>query len=213
MKKNIISMFVAVASVLLLMASCSILQGVGDQIVGIANLANCQYSMKNVSNVQVAGIDLNNVKNGEISVKDIAMLTAAIVSKKVPLTMNLNVDVKNPTTSDAVLTAMDYIMSIDGTDVINGTSSKSYTIRKNATTTVALPISTDIYSVCNNVNSLKTFVQSLAKDETTSKIGLKLKPRINVGGVIVPIPDYITVQKTTGSNNGDPTAHRTIHMD
>lgn len=213
MKKNIISMFVAVASVLLLMASCSILQGVGDQIVGIANLANCQYSMKNVSNVQVAGIDLNNVKNGEISVKDIAMLTAAIVSEKVPLTMNLNVDVKNPTTSDAVLTAMDYIMSIDGTDVINGTSSKSYTIRKNATTTVALPISTDIYSVCNNVNSLKTFVQSLAKDETTSKIGLKLKPRINVGGVIVPIPDYITVQKTTGSNDGDPTARRTIHMD
>lgn len=213
MKKNIISMFVAVASVLLLMASCSILQGVGDQIVGIANLANCQYSMKNVSNVQVAGIDLNNVKNGEISVKDIAMLTAAIVSKKVPLTMNLNVDVKNPTTSDAVLTAMDYIMSIDGTDVINGTSSKSYTIRKDATTTVALPISTDIYSVCNNVNSLKTFVQSLAKDETTSKIGLKLKPRINVGGVIVPIPDYITVQKTTGSNDGDPTARRTIHMD
>ncbi len=206
-------MFVAVASVLLLMASCSILQGVGDQIVGIANLANCQYSMKNVSNVQVAGIDLNNVKNGEISVKDIAMLTAAIVSKKVPLTMNLNVDVKNPTTSDAVLTAMDYIMSIDGTDVINGTSSKSYTIRKNATTTVALPISTDIYSVCNNVNSLKTFVQSLAKDETTSKIGLKLKPRINVGGVIVPIPDYITVQKTTGNNDGDPTARRTIHMD
>lgn len=215
MKKYLIHLFVAAASLSLVMVSCNALQGVGDQIVGLANLANCQYSMKNVSNVSIAGVSLDNVKNGDIGVADLARLTTAVVSKKVPLTMDVNVDVKNPTTTNAALTAMEYIMSIDGTQVATGTTNKSYTIRKSATTTVALPISTDIYSVCNNINSLKTFVQSFSGDGTSSKISLKIKPSLNVGDVKVSAPDYITIQKTTGGNTGnsDSGTRRTINMD
>lgn len=215
MKKHLIRLFVAATALSLTVVSCSMLQGLGDQIVGIANLANCQYSMKNFSNVSIAGVNLNNVKNGDISVTDLAKLTAAIVTKKVPLTMDVNVDVKNPTTTDAALTAMEYIMNIDGTQIATGTTNRNYTIRKSATTTVALPISTDIYHVCNNINSLKTFVQSFSGDGTSSRIGLSIKPSINVGGVSVPIPDYITVQKTTGGSTGNSGSgtRRTINMD
>jgi predicted small secreted protein len=211
MKKNFIRLFIAVSLVTLVMASCSVLQGVGTQIVGLANLVNCEYSMKNANNVSVAGVSLSNVKNGNITVADIAKLTTAVLAKNVPLTMDVNINVKNPTTTDAALTAMDWIMDIDGTQFATGTSSKAYSIAKSATTTITLPVSTDIYGVCNNVNSLKTFVQSFSNDGTSSKIGLKIKPSLNVAGVVVPSPDYITIQKATGSTNTTTTGSRTIH--
>ena len=171
MKKQFIRLFVAAAIAATTLISCSTLQRVGDQIVGLANLANCKYSMKNASNVSVAGVSLSNVSNGNISVSDVAKLTAAVLSKNVPLTMDVNVDVKNPTTSNASLTAMDWIMYIDGTQLATGTSSKSYTITKSATTTVAIPVSTNIYSVCSNITTLKTFVQSFSSDGISSKVG------------------------------------------
>ncbi|MDY5969753.1 MAG: LEA type 2 family protein [Bacteroidales bacterium] len=201
MKKKLLWAISWVAAITMgvMVASCSMLQGLSDQMFGLANLANCEFSMKNVSDVSVGGVNLKNVKNGNLSVTDIAKLTAAVLANNVPLAMNVNVDVKNPTTTNAALTAMDWILDIDGTQFASGTNATSYTIPKNATTTVPLNVNTDVYSLFKNVNSLKTFVQSFSGDGTSSKVGIRIKPSINVGGVTVPMPDYIKLEKKTGS--------------
>lgn len=200
MKKHLLAIYlIAAAATSGMVASCSVLQSVGDQVLGLANLTNCEFSMKNVSDVSVGGVNLKNVKDGNISVADIAKLTAAVISKNVPLNMNVNVDVKNPTATTAALTAMDWIMDIDGTQFATGTNASSYTITKNATTTVPLNVNTDVYSLFKNVNSLKNFIQSFTGDGTSSKVGIRIKPSINVGGMIVPMPDYIKLEKKTGA--------------
>ena len=52
MKK--ITLVLALAGSMLL-SSCDMLMQVADQFASVANLANCDFSLKNVSNVSVAG--------------------------------------------------------------------------------------------------------------------------------------------------------------
>ncbi len=199
MKKHLFRLFLAAGVAAFSFASCSTMKSIGDQLVSIANLANCEYSMKNANNISVAGVKLSDVTNGNISVSDIAKITSAVMQKRIPLSMDVNVDVKNPTATDAALTAMDWIMYIDGVAVATGVSSQAYTIGSNATTTVTLPVSTDIYNVCQNLDAVKNLVQSFTTDGKSSQIGLKIKPSLNVAGVLIPMPDYITIQKGTGN--------------
>lgn len=201
MKKRFLKLFVAAASVVLLASSCGTIESILSQAAQLANLANCEYSLKNVSNVSIAGVNLKNVTNGNITAADVLKLAAALKNKQVPLAMDLNVDIKNPTKQQAALTAMDWIMLIDGAQFATGTSTNAHTVAANTTTTVPLNLNTDIYSMfsSNGIESLKNFVKSFNNDGTSSKIGLKIKPSINVGGVEVPMPNYITLEKKTGA--------------
>lgn len=208
MKKII---FAAVISCCVMLVSCEALSGIASQLQGLANLANCEYSLKNVNNLTIAGVNVKNITNGNISLADVAKLTTALVTKKVPLAMDVNVDVKNPTTTNAALTAMDWILQIDGADFANGVSTKAYDITAGKTTTIPLGVNTDIYSLFSSkgIESLKNFVSSFASDGTSSKVGLKIKPSINVGGTPISIPNYIKIEKGIGhtaSNTGTGTS-------
>lgn len=199
MKKRLFKLFVAAALLAFSVSSCEVL----NQLIGVANLANCKYDLKNVSNVYVAGVSISNISNGNITAGDVLKLSSALLAKKVPITMNVNVNVNNPTAQSAQLTAMDWIAEIDGTQFATGTSTQAYTITPNSTTTVALPVSADIYTIFskNGLESLKNFVTSFGKDGNSSKIGIKIKPSVNIGGVNFPSPQFIDISKTTGSSN------------
>lgn len=201
MKKNLLKLFIGLAVVSMMATSCSVL----NQLMGVANLVNCSYNLKDVQNVYVAGVNVKDVTNGNISAADVMKLSAALLQKNVPLTMDVNVNVTNPTTSSAALTTMDWICEIDGKQFANGTSNKTYTINPNATTTVPLAVSTDIYSMFSKdgINALKNFVGSFQNDGTNSKVAIKIKPSVNVGGVLIPTPNYINLEKKTGSSNNN----------
>ncbi|MCF0212168.1 MAG: hypothetical protein HUK17_04670 [Bacteroidales bacterium] len=199
MKKNKLKLLMASLLMCLSLTSCEVL----NQLAGVANLANCKYALNNVTDVYVAGVSIKNVSNGNISATDVLKLTTAIASKKVPLTMNVNVNVSNPTAQQAALTTMDWICEIDGQQFATGTTTNAYTIAPQGTTAVAFPVSTDIYSLfsTNGLNSLKNFVTSFANDGTNSKIAFKIRPSISVNGVSIPSPSYINLEKKTGSSS------------
>lgn len=205
-----IRLFVAAMSATILCASCGTIESILGQAAELANLANCEYSLKNVSNVSVAGVNLKNVSNGNITASDVLKLAAALKSKQVPLDMDLNIDIKNPTAKQAALTAMDWIMLIDGSQFANGKSTNSYTVAANNTTTVPLNVNTDIFSMfsSNGIESLKNFVKSFSSDGTSSKIGLKIKPSIKVGNVDIPMPDFITLEKKTGTSSSSSSSNQ-----
>ncbi len=202
MKKKLTYFFV-IAATCFSLSACTLLQSLGDQVAGIANLANCEYSLKNVSGLTIAGVNVKALTNGNITATDVVKLSTALLSKQIPMAMNVNIDIKNPTTKNAALTAMDWILDIDNSQFAQGNSTKNYTITKQQTTTVPLGVNTDLYSMFSKdgINSLKNFVSSFKSDGTSSKVGLRIKPSLNVGGVQVPMPNYIQVQKKTGSNS------------
>ena len=185
----------------ILLSSCDVLTDIANQFSSVANLANCEFNLKNVSNVTVAGVNVKNVTNGNLSATDVVKLVAAYQSKKVPLNMNVNVDITNPTTQQAAMTALDWILAIDGTDMANGVNSNSYTIKPSATTTVPLGVNAELAELFTkkSVEALKNFAASFNNDGTSSKVGLRVKPSISVGTTLVPFPDYIVLEKKTGA--------------
>jgi LEA14-like dessication related protein len=176
---------------------------VASQFSSVANLANCEFALKNVSNVSVAGVNVKNLTNGNLSATDIVKLVAAYQSKQVPLNLNVNVDVKNPTQTQAAMTALDWILAIDGTDMANGVSSKNYTIKPSTTTTVPLPVSTDLGKLFSQkgLDALKNFASSFTSEGISSKVGLRVRPSLSVGTTQVPFPNYITLEKKTGTSS------------
>lgn len=202
MKKILLA---AMLSCCLVFTSCEVLNSITNQLQGIANLANCSYALKNVSSLNIAGVNVKNITNGDISAADVIKLGTAILSKKVPLSMNLNIDVTNPTAQSASLTTMDWIMEIDGRQMAAGTTNTTYTISPNRTTQVPLSIATDIYDLFSNggKEALTNFVKSFSNDGTSSKVAVKIKPSVNVGGVNIPTPNFITLEKQTGNNNSN----------
>ena len=187
----------------ILLSSCDMLTQVADQFVSVANLVNCQFNLKNVTNVSVAGVNVKNLTQGNLTANDVLKLVAAYQSKQVPLTMDVNVDITNPTTTKAAMTALDWILAIDGTDMANGVNTKSYTIKPSATTTVPLGVNAELADLFSKkgVDALKTFATSFTNEGISSKVGLRVKPSISVGTAQVPFPDYIKLEKKTGSTS------------
>ena len=197
MKKTALALVMAGS---ILLSSCDILSQLAGQVQSVANLANCEFNLKNVSNVSVAGVNVKNLTQGNLTATDIVKLVAAYQTKKVPLSMDVNVNVKNPTTTQAALTAMDWILAIDNSDVANGVSNKGFTVKPSTTTTVPLGVNTDLGDLFSKkgVESLKTFASSFTSEGVSSKVGLRIRPQLTVGTTQVPFPNYIKLEKKTG---------------
>lgn len=204
MKKTTLALVLAGS---ILLSSCDILTQVASQFSSVANLANCEFALKNVSNVSVAGVNVKNLTNGNLSATDIVKLVAAYQSKQVPLNLDVNVNVKNPTKTQAAMTALDWILAIDGSDMANGVSSKNYTIKPSTTTTVPLPVSTDLGKLFSQkgLDALKNFASSFTSEGISSKVGLRVRPSLSVGTTQVPFPNYITLEKKTGTTTNNNT--------
>lgn len=186
----------------MMLSSCDVLNQLASQVQSVANLANCEFNLKNVSNVSVAGVNVKNLTQGNLTATDIVKLVAAYQTKKVPLSMDVNVNVKNPTTTQAALTAMDWILAIDNSDVANGVSNKGFTVKPSTTTTVPLGVNTDLGNLFSKqgVESLKNFASSFTSEGVSSKVGLRIRPQLTVGTTQVPFPNYIKLEKKTGKS-------------
>lgn len=203
--KKITFVFILAGSILL--SSCDVLLSVLNQAASVANLTNCDFSLKNVSNVSVAGVNVKNLTQGNLTATDVVKLVAAYQSKKVPLAMDVNVDIKNPTTTEAAMTALDWILAIDGKDMANGVNSRSYTIKPSTTTTVPLGVNTDLGQLFSKegLESLKNFASSFTNEGISSKVGLRVKPSMNVGTQTIAFPNYIKLEKKTGNTSSTAT--------
>lgn len=194
---------VAVAILLLVVStltnSCTVMQSLFTQMKGVANLVNCEYTLTNVNNVSVAGVNLKKITNGKVSTTDVVTLTGALLNKKLPLTMDLNVAVKNPTDYDAQLATMDWALDIEKQQVANGMVNQNRTIASKQTTVVPLQMGTDVYSLFSKegIESLKTFAASFSNDGTSSKVAMRIRPHVKVANIDMPT-SYITLSKNIG---------------
>ncbi len=221
-KKSFLSVCFVSIAMSMAVSSCDVLNNLIDQAASIANLYNCEYSIKDVNNLYVAGVSVQSIANGNISTSDVLKLSSAIMNKQVPISMDVNVNVKNPTTTNAALTALDWICEIDGTQFATGRTNQTYNVAPNTTSAVPLTVNADIYSLFSQggLESLKNFVNSFSNDGTSSKVAIKIKPSLSVGGATLQSPEYITIQKnvgakatgsttTTTNNNNNPSTPTT----
>ena len=159
----------------------------------------------------MAGVNVRNIASGQISATDVVMLASAITSKKVPLALNVNIGVKNPTDRNALLTTMDWALDIAAKEFATGSTNQNYNINAKKTTTVPLGVSTDLYQLFSStgVEALKTFASSFSKDGTSSQLGLRVRPAISVAGQTIKSPSYIQIMSPSTSSTTSSTSTST----
>lgn len=191
MKKRILTLILTVAA----LVSCNVSQ----ELAGAYNMINCDYSYKSISGLSVAGI---NASNG-LSLTNIAKVTSILsgTATSIPLQFNLNMDVKNPNSSAALLHGLQYIITIDGIDFTTGSLNKSLNIASGQTQTIPLTIGLDLATLMKN-NS-KDAVVDIAKNflgmgSKKSNVKLQVRPTFMIGNVPVTSPSYIPINFSFG---------------
>lgn len=192
MKKRIITLLFVVTTLI----SCnSIQQGLSSTY----NLINCEYNYKSITGLSISGMNLSN----GLSLTSIPKVTSILngSASSIPLDFVLNLDVKNPNQSAAIMNGLQYIISIDDIQFTTGSLNQTLNIAAGQTQTLPLTIGVDLASLMKS-NS-KDAVTEIAKNflgigSKKSNVKLQLKPTFNVGNVPITSPVYIPVSFTFG---------------
>ena len=178
------------------LASCDVL----TQVAQMANFANCTFNFNNVNNIQMLSVNLSKGMTKEsLNVTQLLSLTNAIMSKSLPVTFNVNLDVSNPNSIAASMAKMDYILTLNGKQVVSTTLNQAINVPANASNVISIPIMTDLFQLFSgeSADAIVNLAFKLAGASSNPvNVGLKVKPYISINGQQLPYPDYITMNKT-----------------
>lgn len=185
----------------LLILSTLVSCDVAKEVMGAYNMVNCQYDYKSISGLNVGGI---NVSNG-LSLMDIPKVTSILSgqSASIPLNFTLNMDIKNPNQSEALLHGMQYILEIDGIQFTTGVLNRPLNIAPGQSQNLPLTIGVDLATLMKS-NS-KDAVVDVAKNflgigSKKSNVTLQIKPTFMVGSTPITSPSYIPVSFSFGGS-------------
>lgn len=138
-----------------------------------------------------------NLSSG-ISALNLVKLTSILTgnASSIPLNFTLNLDVKNPNQTAALLHGMQYVVSIDDVQFTTGSVNQSLNIAAGSSQKLPLTIGVDLASLMKN-NS-KDAVTNIAKNflgmgSSKSNVTVQLKPTFMIANVPVTSPVYIPV--------------------
>ena len=145
------------------------------------------------------GIDLSKGMTKEnLNVSQLLSLTNAVMSKRLPVTFNINLNVDNPNSIAASMGKMDYIVSLNGKEVVSTTLNKSINVPANSSNIVTIPITTDLFQLFSgeSADAIINLAFKLAGASSDPvNLGLKVKPYITINNSQLAYPNYITLDK------------------
>lgn len=190
-KKTLIILFVTMG-----LASCDVL----TQVAQMANFANCTFDFNSVNQIQMLGINLSQGMSREsLNISQGLALVNAISNRSLPVTFNVNLDVKNPNSIAASMAKMDYILTLNGKQVISTTLNNSVSVPANSSNTITIPVTTDLFQLFSgeSADAIVNLAFKLAGASSNPvNVGIKVKPYINIGNQQLAYPDYISLNKT-----------------
>lgn len=191
LKKTLVILFVTMG-----LASCDVL----NQVAQMANFASCSFDFNSLNQIQMLGVDLSKgMTKADLNASQLLSLANAIMNKQLPVTFNVNLDVKNPNSIAASMAKMDYIISLNGKEVVSTTLNQSVSVPANSTNVVSIPIRTDLFQLFSgeSADAIVNLAFKLAGASSNPvNIGIKVKPYITVGTQQLAYPDYISINKT-----------------
>jgi hypothetical protein len=196
LKNNLVSL-----CIFFIMAGSAILTGcsVTQQAQQVYNLVNCEFRIRSVENINLAGINIQNITGlKNLGMADVGRIMAAFTKPTFPLTFQLTIDGRNPNSAPAGLNRLDYIVYIDDIQMTSGTLEKSITIPpNNGIITIPIEMSVDLKKILQgkSMDAIVNFGFNLSGQGTKpSRLLLKLKPSIIVGSKLLSYPGYINVK-------------------
>lgn len=169
------------------------------QVGGAYNFTKCRYDYKSITNPSLAGINFS----GGISPSDGRRLVALLTNptESLPLAFTLNLDVTNPTTSDAFMHGLSYILDIDGVEFTRGKIDNSLEVGAGQKSVMPLSIGVDVMRLLGggSKDAAVNMVKNLAGiGDKKSEVSVRVKPTFMVAGRAVESPVEIPVNFSFG---------------
>jgi len=173
----------------------------------MSNFLKCEFRIGSVQNTHLAGINVQEIRSiSDLNLIDAGRLTAAYAQGSLPLTMTLNIDAKNPNNNQAAMNRMEWILMIEGKELVTGVLNDKVSLSPNGgTSTIPLSIQADLKKIMSNNSTQENINLGLGLidngNKPSKKLSLKIKPSIMIGNLNIPYPGYITVGTNFGSAN------------
>lgn len=191
LKRTLIILFVTAG-----LASCDVL----TQVAQMANFANCTFDFNSVNHIEMLGINLSKGMSREnLNISQGLALVNAISNRSLPVTFNVNLDVSNPNSIAASMAKMDYILTLNGKQVVSTTLNNSVNVPAKSNSMVTIPVTTDLFQLFSgeSADAIVNLAFKLAGASSNPvNVGLQVKPYITVGNQQLAYPNYITLNKT-----------------
>ena len=189
-KRTLIILFVMVG-----LSSCEVL----NQVAQVANLVNCTFNFDSVNQIKMLGINLSKgMTKSDLNATQLLNLANALMRRELPVSFNVNVNVSNPNSIAAAMAKMDYILSLNGKQVISTTMNNGINVPANSSSVVSIPITTDLFQLFSGESAdaiLNLAFKLAGASSNPVNVGLKVKPYISINGQQLAYPDFITMNK------------------
>ena len=187
--------FFLLLSLSFLFSSCSILDQAGE----MKTFTKCQFRLRDVQGVRLAGVDVQNVQSmNDLSFTETGQISMAALSGKLPLDFTLNVEVQNPNNQNASMNQMYWELYIDDIDITKGKVSQRVSIPPGGTAIMPVGVQVDLFEVLSgeSANAVMNFGMNLSgSGGAPSRVKLKIKPTIYIGTTQLKYPGFFTIEE------------------
>lgn len=191
LKKSLMILCVALG-----LASCDVM----NQVAQMANFAKCTFNFNSVNQIQMLGINLSKgMTKEDLNISQGFALLNAITNRTLPVSFNVNLNVSNPNPIAASMSKMDYILTLNGKQVVSTTLSQAISVPANASNMISIPVTTDLFQLFSgeSADAIVNLAFKLAGASSNPvNVGLKVKPYITIENQQLAYPDYLTMNKT-----------------
>ncbi|WP_149240277.1 hypothetical protein [Dyadobacter sp. 32] len=198
--------FVALLGIWGTLSSC----GVGRQVSEAKTFGECKYDLSSVDSVFIAGIDIREFKNiksfQDFDLAKYPRVAMGLLRKDVPLDLRVNLDITNPTKNRAAINQLEYKVLLTNSEIFSGFLSQLIEVMPGTgKTRVPIKLNANVYQLLSNDQTRDEFVNLITTltgktSSNPSKLTVKIKPTLDLGGKQINYPGYISFDKVITSD-------------
>lgn len=188
--KRIIALFALVS----IFMSCDVI----NQVTGLATLTQCEYKYNTINDIQLAGVNLG--KGSSLSLANFAAISSILSGGSmdvIPLSMTLMLDVENPNTATALLSALDYDIHINDMQLTTGQVNSPLRIEGGGNAVLPITIGVNLKNLMNQYSRDKVSQEMsgfLGLSSEPTRVKVNIWPKLMVGNTPIRVPAAIPIE-------------------
>ena len=155
--------------------------------------ANCDFNFKEVKTFKANGVDVLNMSSlSDLNMGSKMSLSKSLLTGKMDVNIDMNLDVVNSSKGKAVLNTVDWILLLKKKEVLTGTTDSRLMIEAGQTGLLPLKFSFDLFKILSDsdISDLWDIAQNPSNPDLFT---VKIKPSVQIAGQQVKYPGYINI--------------------
>lgn len=178
--------------------------GVNKQAQQIKALEKCTYKLVSADNITVAGTDVRKLVNSQdINISSLPGLAFGLLRRDVPLRARLNLQISNPSGTEAAINQFEYKILINRQELATGFVNQEVNVLPGQATVVPVDMNVNVYQFISNARVMSEISDFLragnGAEERKGLVTLKIRPSIKVGNSLIKYPGFISIDKEVSS--------------